>query len=172
VRIRDARYNELVCLQQIERAAGRAFREIGMPQVADDEPLSVAELARYHRAGMAWVSVDAFDRPVAYLIAEPLDGSLHVEQVSVHPDHARRGRGRELLDHAAKVAADAGIPAITLTTFREVPWNAPYYRRCGFRDLSADEITPGLDELRRQEARHGLDRWPRISMRRDLDPAS
>src|SRR5690242_3058794 len=100
VRTRLVHEHELPLLQNIERAAGVCFRDIGMPQIADDPPLQVAELARYQRAGMAWVIADAADTPVAYLIAEVVDGSLHIEQVSVHPGHARHGLGRRLIDHA------------------------------------------------------------------------
>ena len=63
------------------------------------------------------------------------------------------------------------LDALTLTTFRDVPWNAPYYRRCGFRVLDEQEWTPGLRAIREREAGHGLDRWPRVCMRRDLVPA-
>lgn len=169
--IREARDDELPRLQDIERAAGVAFRDIGMPQIADDEPLPLDVLARYRAAGHAWVAVDPGDPgqgPVGYLIADLVDGNLHVEQVSVDPRYARRGIGRRLLDHLAGVAAADGIPALTLTTFANVPWNAPYYSRCGFRTLTEDEETAGLRELRRKEAAHGLDRWPRVCMRRDL----
>jgi hypothetical protein len=48
-----------------------------------------------------------------------------------------------------------------------VAWNAPYYRRLGFRELDRAEETPGLRRIRRAEAEHGLDRWPRLCMRRD-----
>ncbi|MFG2982117.1 GNAT family N-acetyltransferase [Streptomyces sp. NPDC048258] len=168
MRIRAARLDELPLLQDIERAAGLCFRDIGMPEIADDEPLPLDELARYQRAGLAWVAADDSDAPVAYLIADRVDGGLHVEQVSVHPDSARRGVGRSLLDHLADRAARDGLPALTLTTFTEVPWNAPYYERCGFRLLDEGGLTPGLREIREQEARHGLDRWPRVCMRRAL----
>ncbi|MFI1279525.1 GNAT family N-acetyltransferase [Streptomyces sp. NPDC020858] len=166
--IRAVRPDELTALQDVERAAGRCFRDIGMPEIADDEPLTTGELARYQRARLAWVAVDGADAPVAYLIADRVDGSLHVEQVSVHPDHARRGVGRSLLEHLAGLAVRKGVPALTLTTFTEVPWNAPYYARCGFRLLDDAGLTPGLREIRAQEAAHGLDRWPRACMRRDL----
>jgi GNAT superfamily N-acetyltransferase len=164
--IRAVRDDELPVLQDIERAAGECFRDIGMPEIADDEPFPLAVLAEYGRTGRAWVAVD--QRPIAYLVADLVDGSLHVEQVSVHPDSARRGVGRALLDHAAGHAVAEGMPALTLTTFTEVPWNAPYYRRCGFRCLEEAELTPGLRELRDHEAALGLDRWPRVCMRRDL----
>ena len=84
------------------------------------------------------------DRPAGFLITETVDGCLHVEQVSVDPSSARRGLGRTLLDHAAEQAAASGIPPLTLTTFADVPWNAPYYLRCGLRLLADAEVPAGL----------------------------
>ncbi|MFD7645566.1 GNAT family N-acetyltransferase [Kitasatospora sp. NPDC059795] len=168
MRVRTVQVEELSVLQEIERAAGRWFHEVGMPEIAEDEPLSVEELTQYVDSGLAWVAVDDADRPLAYLIAERVDDALHVEQVSVHPDAARQGVGRALLEHAAQVAAAEGLPALTLTTFAEVPWNAPYYERCGFRPVPAERLGPELREVRAREAAHGLDRWPRLAMRRTL----
>jgi GNAT superfamily N-acetyltransferase len=166
--IRAARRADLPILQAIERAAGRRFRDIGMPQIAEDQPLGLDELARYQQAARAWVAVDPADAPVGYLIADLVDGNLHVEQVSVHPRSARRGVGRRLLEHLADHATATGVRALTLTTFAHVPWNAPYYARCGFRTLSDSELTAGLRAIRQREAAHGLDRWPRVCMRLDL----
>jgi len=168
VHIRAAAVEDLPALQDIERAAGRCFHDVDMPEVADDEPLTLDELTRYQRCGGIWVAVDRTDRPVAYLLTDLVDGNTHVDQVSVHPDSARHGVGRSLLEHVADRAMAEGIRALTLTTFVHVPWNAPYYRRCGFRCLDETELTPGLRAIRRQEATHGLDRWPRVCMRRDL----
>lgn len=170
MRIRPAAPAELPALQDVERAAGAPFRDVGMPDVADDEPPAPDVLERYRRAGRCWVAADERDRPVAYLIAEPVDDALHVEQVSVHPDAARRGVGRALLDHAAAHAREQGLTALTLTTFADVPWNAPYYARLGFRTLGESELTPGLRRIRAEEAGHGLDRWPRVCMRKDVPP--
>lgn len=168
MRVRMVRVAELAVLQDIERAAGRWFFEVGMAEIAEDEPLSVGELTAFVEAGLAWVAVDGEDRPVGYLIAERVDDALHVEQVSVHPDAARRGVGRELLEHAARVAVEQGLPALTLTTFAEVPWNAPYYGRCGFVPVPEADLGPELREVRAREAAAGLDRWPRLAMRRTL----
>jgi ribosomal protein S18 acetylase RimI-like enzyme len=139
-----------------------------MPEIAEDEPLSVNTLAQYQRDGRAWVTIDAMGRVVAYLINDRVDGNIHIEQVSVDPGHARRGLGRSLIDQTADVAAASGVSAVTLTTFRDVPWNAPYYVRCGFRILDESAWTPGLRAIRAREADHGFDRWPRVCMRRDL----
>ena len=139
-----------------------------MPEIADDDPPSLAELTRYQQAGRAWVIAGPDDRPVAYLLVDPVDGNLHIEQVSVHAGWAHRGLGRALIEHAAEVAKANGQPALTLTTFTDVPWNAPYYERLGFHSLPEPELTPGLRTIRRHEAGLGLDRWPRTCMRRDL----
>lgn len=166
--IRAAHRDELPLLQDIERAAGECFRAIGMPEIADDEPLPLEELLGYRRAGLAWVAADGTGSPVGYLLADRVDGNFHVEQVSVHPDRARRGIGRSLLEHLAERAEAEGAPALTLTTFVDVPWNAPYYARCGFRTLEESGLGPGLREIRDREAVHDLARWPRVCMRRDL----
>ncbi|WP_432075928.1 GNAT family N-acetyltransferase [Streptomyces wuyuanensis] len=168
MRIRPAEPFELPLLQDIERAAGEPFRTLGMTAVADDDPPPLGELERYRKAGGLWVTGTEYGRPVAYLLTEPVDGAAHIEQLSVHPDFARRGLGRELIDHLAALATAGGRCALTLTTFTEVPWNAPYYARLGFRALDEDELTEGLRNIRRTEAAHGLDRWPRTCMRRPL----
>ncbi|GAA4055126.1 GNAT family N-acetyltransferase [Streptomyces shaanxiensis] len=167
MRIRPAAPDELPALQDIERAAGAAFRDLGMAAIADDDPPALDVLESYRRAGRAWVACADGDRPMAYLICEPVDGALHIEQVSVHPDAARRGVGRTLLAHAADRARAEGLTGLTLTTFTEVPWNAPYYARLGFRTLEETELTPGLRKIRSHEAELGLDQWPRACMRRD-----
>ncbi|MFF5476690.1 GNAT family N-acetyltransferase [Streptomyces sp. NPDC012935] len=166
MRIRPATSDDLPVLQDIERAAGAAFRDLGMAAIADDEPPALDVLEHYRSAGRAWVACGAGDAPVGYLICEPVDGSLHIEQVSVHPDAARRGIGRALLAYAARIAREDGLSGLTLTTFTEVPWNAPYYERLGFRVLDEAELTPGLRKIRAHEAELGLERWSRVCMRR------
>jgi len=169
VSIRAARPDDLALLVEIERAAGETFRSVGMDLVADDDPGSIEALAPYADAGRAFVSVDADDRPTGYVLLDVVDGAGHVEQVSVHPAHARRGIGRALLELAAGWARAQGLHALTLTTYVEVEWNGPYYERLGFRYLTPEEETPGLRAMRRQEREHGLDAWPRACMVRSVD---
>jgi GNAT superfamily N-acetyltransferase len=159
-------------LQDIERLGGEAFRELGMAAIADDEPFTEDELARFRNDGHSWVIVDDTDVPMGYLVVDVVDGNLHVEQVTVDPAYAGRGLGAALIEHADAYAAAHRHPALTLTTFTEVAWNAPYYRRLGFRDMTAAEIGPELGAVRRAEAEHGLDRWPRVCMIRPVRKSS
>lgn len=168
--IRDVRSGDLPILQDIEIAAGRLFREVSMPEIADDEPPSVEQLSEHQRAGLAWVVTDDETGTVGYLVADVIDGNLHIEQLSVRPSHGRRGLGRALIARAEREAAIRGLPAVTLTTFLSVPWNAPYYRRCGFEVVGRAQETEGLRRIRADEAGAGLDQWPRVCMRKAVPP--
>jgi GNAT superfamily N-acetyltransferase len=152
---------------RIERAAGELFRELGMDAVADDDPIAREPFAVFARAGGALLW-EVAGVPVGYLLLEVVDDAAHVEQLSVDPAHGRRGIGTALLTVAESWAESRGLAAITLTTFRDVPWNAGFYARRGFLILADDECGPQLSARIRAEAAHGLDRWPRVAMRRTL----
>jgi GNAT superfamily N-acetyltransferase len=163
VEIRIARPDELEDLQRVEDASGELFRGIGMPEIADGDPLPLDVLAHLQALGQVWVAADP--EPVAWIAAAEVDGCAHVEQVSVHPNHSRRGVGRLLIDHVDAWSRSRGHAGLTLTTFRDVPWNGPYYERLGFRQVT--ELTPGLVEIVAREAGHGLDPATRTCLRRD-----
>jgi ribosomal protein S18 acetylase RimI-like enzyme len=162
--IRPVETRDFPALQDIDHAAAEQFRSVGIPAIADLGPYSDEEMTNFVRAGLAWVAPDENDVPVGYLVAKIVDGCLYIAEVNVHPRGARQGLGRQLIDHAAT----GEYPALILTTFRDVPWNAPYYQRLGFVILAGDEVTPGLRAIREYQATIGLDRWPRVCMRRNL----
>lgn len=166
-RIRPAESNDVDAMREIERAAGRLFAEIGMEDIAAHDPFSVDELLQYIRGERAWVA-EANSRVVGYILADLVDGSGHIEQVSVHPDHSRRGIGRGLIDAVIEWARAQRLPALTLLTFRDVAWNGPYYAKLGFRPLLDVELTPELRSLRAHERELGLDVDGRQAMRLDL----
>ncbi len=166
--IRAGKPEELEFLREIERLAGAAFANHGMAEIAEDDPPSVESLAEYCRDERLWVAVDEQDGPIGYIIADTVDGFAHIEQVSVHPDHAGKRIGQALIDTVDKWAGERNLSALTLTTFRDIPWNAPYYGRLGFEPLVDATLSPGLKAVREQEKLHGLDRWPRVCMKRNI----
>ncbi len=166
--IRLARPEEGLTLREIERLAGERFRDVGLLEVAGAEPASVEALAAYAANGRSWVAVDGMDVPIGYVLVDVVDECAHIEQVSVRPDHQGAGVGRTLLERVRNWAAISGFSAITLTTFTDVPWNAPLYRHLGFRVLSEDELGRQLREVRAEETAHGLDPTKRVCMRLEL----
>ncbi|MEU6132694.1 GNAT family N-acetyltransferase [Saccharopolyspora sp. NPDC047091] len=160
--IRAARAEELAVLPEVERRSGWCFAEVGMARVASDAPLPVEVLAGFRESGSLWVAVQG-PGPVAFLAAEVLDGALHVAQVSVDPGWARRRIGAVLLAHAGARAVRRGCAGVSLTTFREVPWNAPYYARLGFRVVPEGALSPGL-AARLDAERSVFPGWPRVAM--------
>ena len=161
---------DAIAIQQIETAAGELFRDIGMSDIADHPVPTIEVLAEYQRAGRSWVVVDDADLPIAFVLVKVIDDRAHIEQISIDPAVARRGIGRELIDYVDAWAADRGLPALTLTTFRDVPWNGPYYERLGFTELTPDECGPDLAKLMTEEAAHGLEPAQRIAMWRASRP--
>ncbi|MGW9347939.1 Acetyltransferase (GNAT) family protein [Nocardiopsis flavescens] len=80
-----------------------------------------------------------------------LDGGVHLEQLAVHADHGRRGIGSALTEAVCAGAWAAGRPRVTLTTFRDLPWNGPWYAARGFAELPRAEWGAGLRELWERE---------------------
>lgn len=155
-------------LQQIELTAGERFREVGMDDVADHDPMGLAHIEAYAAGGRGWVAVDDDDRPVGWIVVDIVDGCAHIEEVTVHPGAQGRGVGRALVERAARWGADTGRPAVTLTTFADVAWNRPLYEHLGFRVLDEAELGPELRAVREHEVEYGLDPAIRVCMRRDL----
>jgi len=58
--------------------------------------------------------------------------------------------------------------ALTLTTFRDVPWNAAYYERLGFAQIDPAAYGPELGARVAHEATSIPADAPRIAMRRAL----
>lgn len=105
--------------------------------------------------------------PVGFARVDELDGQAHLEQLSVDPVAARRGLGRALVEAAANESRLRGFTAMTLCTFTDIAFNAPFYASCGFEECWSPG--PGLAALRAYEAELGLDALGRrISMRREI----
>ena len=163
--IRPARPEEIEPVRAIERASAQRFVAIDMQALADDEPTDAATLQRRIGAGGLLVHADA-DPPIGFVMFRPLADGLYIEQIDVLPEHAGRRLGAALIDAVAALARAQGRDALLLSTFRDVPWNAPYYRRLGFVDLPDDALGEPLQAIRREHLARGLDESRRVFMRR------
>ncbi|WP_119423015.1 GNAT family N-acetyltransferase [Desertibaculum subflavum] len=166
--LRDARPDECSLIQAIELAAASRYAAIGMTTVAAGDPIPLGILAARVASRGLIVAVMTDDEPIGFTVFRPLDGAAYIEEVDVLPAHAGRRLGAALLEEAGRRAAALGLAALTLSTFRHVPWNGPYYLRLGFVEMAEGELTPGLRAVRADNIARGLDETQRMFMRRPL----
>jgi GNAT superfamily N-acetyltransferase len=168
VPIRLARPDDLSLLAPIETAAERLFVELGIELPPD----TVTEEWFFEEACMEQrllLAVDDADRPVGFSILEIVDGDVYIDEIDVHPSHGRQGLGTALVRASCDWARAHGYQAITLTTWRDVPWNGPFYRKLGFEEVVDASLGPALAAIRAEERRRGLEKqYPRCAMRRRL----
>jgi len=147
------------------RRSGQIFRESHRGHQHRPCQRSVQKRRRHTHRSVVAEAPDLPGVPAGYLLVAEVDGAAHLEQVSVDPAYTGQQLGRLLVEQAVAWARDHDYPAITLTTFTDVAWNGPWYTRLGF---SAVEPLTGLRAIRDHEKAHGLDRWPRAAMRREV----
>ncbi len=165
IRIRLASADDVPKVAPLEKAAAELFRTIGMDAVADDPPIADTILLQAVEDNRLWVAVE-YGVLKAYLLGDFLPQSLHIEQVTVHPDAARRGLGALMIESVSADPRSKQRGLLTLTSFANVPWNGPYYERIGFVDIPESEWPEGVAEKVAADSKHGLDVWPRLVMQR------
>jgi GNAT superfamily N-acetyltransferase len=172
-RVREARAADLKHLAAIEEAGGPLFEEVfgdTLPASGGDPLLSPAPRGadRDDTPGFLLV-VGPVGEPVGFAHVEVVEGFAHLAQLSVHPDAMRRGLGSALVRAAMREAWALGYDRLSLTTYRDLPWNGPFYARLGFVEATHPE--PFELRFRDHERRIGLDRHgPRVVMEVALRP--
>jgi GNAT superfamily N-acetyltransferase len=163
--VRPAQPADLPLLAEIEGAADQLFMSV-FGDLDWDPPAEGAD-----RAAEPGFLLVAGDPPVGFAHVLYLEGAAHLEQLAVHPSAMGQGIGTALLEAACETAHAAGHQALSLSTFADVPWNAPWYADRGFEVVS--DPLPYQQRLRELEQELGLDRHgPRVVMSRTLGPVS
>ena len=132
--LRLARPEDAAAMPGIERAAAAAFA--GEPAIDPARTRSEADYARLIRKGHSLVA-HAGENMAGFLVAEPFRRELHIWEMDVAPAFQRRGIGAGLVRAAQIDARNSGFKALTLTTFRDLAWNGPFYARLGFEEVTA-----------------------------------
>jgi ribosomal protein S18 acetylase RimI-like enzyme len=153
--IRPAMLAEAELLPEIERSAGEAFRGSVHNWVADHDVTPADAYPPLIASGLVWVALDG-EAPAGFVACEAFGDALHVWELAVHHDRQGRGLGRSLMRAAVEAAAARQLSVVTLTTFLNIPWNAPFYEGLGFRVIAAPEMPTRLSEVLSGEAARGL----------------
>jgi GNAT superfamily N-acetyltransferase len=170
--IRLARNDDLIALPDVERAANALFADYDLAEQLSDILTPIEALREGVKADRLWVATDELNRPVGFALASVVGDNAHLDELDVHPAHGRRGLGAALVETVCDWARASGYRAITLTTLRHIPWNAPWYLRMGFRVLEENELSPALRDLLQEEIQRGLPADQRVAMRREYGDQS
>lgn len=152
----------------VEHDAGELFRTVpGYQFCADAAERDSADYVRAFESGALLVAEALLNDGaliVGFALLWKLDARLHLAELGTLRSYQRRGIGRSLLERSAEVAPERGLAELSLTTFRDVPWNAPYYARCGFVLYEPGPEDQELRALIADEAAAGLAAKPRVTM--------
>jgi ribosomal protein S18 acetylase RimI-like enzyme len=168
--IRAARIEELTLLAHIEQSAAIRFLDTPYAFLVDANPLPLEFVQQRFQAGQVWVVVDRQDTVIGYAVTREVDDTLYLQEIDIEPTHGQRGLGSALVDRIRSWAKLAAYGVMSLSTFRDIPWNAPFYSKLGFRILDESELTAGFQQIRRQEYEVGLPISERVIMHCELSP--
>lgn len=162
--LRLARPGDAELMPAIESAASVRFADdpdlVGLDF---DDVWEPPELLRLIRKGHCLVS-HVSEEMVAFLVTEPFGRELHIWEMDVLPAHQGHGIGAGLVRAAQVDARNSGFRALTLTTFRDLPWNGPFYTRLGFEEVTALDAHPRLAGELANEIDDGLPAERRCAM--------
>jgi len=166
--ISPAQREDIDVLIEIDLAAGQLFAPTGLitgEALLDHVPRTVFEQAI--DAGDVYKVDAAMGTPVGFALVSHRGGMLYLDQISVHPDHGRRGLGSKLIQQVMQLGRQRKLKQVALSTFRDVPWNGPFYRKHGFRELVRDDLADWMLDLERIQAQ-SLDVTKRCFMVRKI----
>lgn len=167
----DAKYSiipaqpkDIDALEAIERAAA-VLLEGHAPASVLAETTERCDFEEAQTSGRLWVAL-LDDTPVGFAYVEVLPSGLpHLQEIDVDPRDGRAGIGTALVRTVCAWAAHAGYRALTLTTFRHLPWNMPFYARLGFEEVLCESWSPELLAIVQDETARGLEPGTRVVMR-------
>lgn len=128
--VRPAELSDLAGLAAIEAEGDLRFDELfggvdwGLPRTGSD------------RAAESGFLLVAGEPAVGFAHVVERVGTAHLEQLAVRTSRTRKGVGSALIEACCVEAARRGYTELSLTTYADVPWNAPYYRGLGFIEVA------------------------------------
>lgn len=155
---------DLEFLPGVERSAAKKF--VAYRKSEDQSPGRVLAhdiLLKAHKNKTLWVAFKD-SNPIGFLAATPVDGNLHIEELSVMFDHQGQGIGKQFIK---AIITEAGIRKhnqISLTTDALIPWNKPFYGRLGFQEIDLEDCKADLSKILIKDKGHSEIPENRIAM--------
>ncbi|CAB5587636.1 GNAT family N-acetyltransferase [Pseudomonas asiatica] len=168
MRIRPTLERDIQWLPDVERSAAQAFAaRPALAWLAQGDVMDCKAHREFVDAGGSWVVEDLDGRILGFACARLEDQALHLHEISVRREAQGQGVGRKLLQQVVDAARHTGARELTLTTFADVPWNAPFYAQLGFEVIGEGLLDARLQQILADELAHGLE--GRCAMRLGVD---
>ena len=162
--VRLAHPEDAESFAEVEEDASRILRDApSLAQVTIPPARSPAE----YRAIIAQrqsLASEADGRIIGFAAARPAGRELHLHELSVARAYQRNGIGGTLLRALQIDARNAGFASITVHTFRDIAWNAPFYAAYGFAEVTDLADHPRLAAGQDAAVKAGLPRDRRCAM--------
>lgn len=170
VKLRQTQIDDAIKLPEIERSAGQLFATLDdLSWISEHGVQGVENHLKFIEKQAHWVAVDAHSEPVGFIMTQDLPESLFIHELSVSEAWQNQGIGKLLIQKVINKAIENQFSAVTLTTFRHVPWNEPFYQRLGFVILPNNEIPASLQAILTHEVtRGGFAAETRCAMRYEI----
>ena len=138
-RIRQASHRDLRRATAVENDALGVFTESGLGVFS---------------SSTQWLETDkmlfgtAVGRPLrGFAVVVRMDDHAHLEGLYVAKRFSRQGLGSALLEAACNRTQEFGFNRLTVSTYGDVAFNAPWYRRRGFLDAAPANFGRDLAHL-------------------------
>ena len=174
--IRLGRTDELGAILEVERLAGQRFSVYGInPTKEEDEREEESDNDDYefgaeHEEGLKnnrlWVAVTPGSKIVGFALAQVVDNEGHLRELDVLQEYGRKGIGQTLINTVIDWCHTQGYTTLTLTTFKDIPFNRPYYEKVGFKVIQIGNLRGRLKEMITEENASSV--MERVAMRKIL----
>lgn len=166
--VRTARKEDIPLLGPVEQSAAQLFRTVNLGHLASGRVISQSRLLEMADSNHIWVAIDKLGQPIGFAAGENIDGNFHIVEISVAQEYQRNGVGKALMSEMIGQAKGENFKAITLTTYRNLPWNERWYSKMGFSEAEIEDMGTELSTLWSIENQQGHDMDLRCIMKRSL----
>lgn len=163
-----AREEDIPKLAGVERSAAKIFRHVGKHFLLDGPTVAPSLLRSMAASKHLWVAIEEAGEPVGFIGGYELRGSFYVAEISIAEAAQGKGIGKTLMRCMVEDVKIEGFLEVTLVTYRDLPWNGPWYRRLGFEEVEVGLMGKEYERLLEAEKEHGIDIEERCIMRMEL----
>jgi len=167
INIRIAREDDYKFFKKIEESSFALFKEYGC-DLSHIETSSNNTYSHIEGKHEIYVAHNTHNEIVGFCAVKTVDSNAYIMEISILPEYRKKGLGTKFVEHAIYWAEINNYDYITLTTFRDLPFNGEFYKKLGFVEFTPDTKWRRLIAIRENEKKCGLEVIPRISMQKYL----